>query len=92
VADAALTDGESTPTVLDPCQWCGRRVVRVSDNPGDVPPPENLAQAVRGWKDCIVTQRARWAFCPRAVKGFIAVPVEGSEMARVPLERRAALQ
>ncbi len=92
VADEVLTDDEPTPTALDPCQWCGRQLVRISDNPNDVPPPENLAHAVHAaWKDCVATQRNRWAFCPRAIKGFTSVPVEGT-WSRVPLERRTALQ
>lgn len=89
-AAKAFAAVEATPTVLDPCQWCGRRVVRLSDNSADVPPPENLAQAKSSWKDCVATQRSRWAFCPRTVKGFVSVPVEGT-WAQVALERRAAL-
>jgi hypothetical protein len=71
-----------TPTVKDACNWCGRDRQRISDL---FRAPKSLSEAKHDWVDCVITQGDRWAYCPRADKGWVR-----HELERVSMERRRA--
>ncbi len=82
-----MVDGDTpTPTIVDPCVWCGGKLVRVTDR---LPAPSDLSEAWRDWRqNCVAAQSNMWAYCPRANKG----QVMHESMKMLSLERRAGLR